>query len=388
MRVALIGPVYPYRGGIAHYTASLAEAFQQVGHEVLIYSFLRQYPYWLYPGKSDKEPSQQNIYFPVVYTIDTMNPYTWVGTAKSIKEDHPDLVVFQWWTTFMSPAFTTIGYYCRQQQFPVVFLIHNVYPHEKRWLDRGLAWLTLRLGDAFIVQSDQEKNKLLSLLPNARVYLHPHPVYFPFAGLRLDNISAKTHLGLDTSLPVVLFFGIVRPYKGLSLLLEAIAVLKQRGYFIQVLVVGEFWEDINKYQQLIRKLEISDLVYLENRYIPNEEVPLYFSAADIFVAPYISGTQSGAVKLAMGFGLPIVVSDIICDDVLCNSDIVVKFPVRDTGQLAVAIQHALEKKMRMDTSISEDKGPTNNLWLDLAMLFQKVLSDTSSLKNRGISESQ
>jgi len=372
MKVALIGPVYPYRGGIAHYTASLAQAFQQQGHEITIYSFSRQYPAWLYPGKSDRDPSLQRLRFPVVYTIDTLNPWTWVKTAAFIIRDKPDFVLFQWWTSFMTPAFITVGKLCKRRGLPLLFLIHNVYPHEKRWFDPWLVRATLKLGDAFVVQSIQEKEKLLQLFPGARIFFHPHPVYMPFAEQKISKIEAKAQLGLDPNLPVALFFGIVRPYKGLPLLLEAIAALKQQGQRIQALIAGEFWEDIQKYFRLIEQLGISDLVRLENRYIPNEEVSLYFSAADVFVAPYTAGTQSGAVKLAMGFGLPIVVSDILYDDLLRDSDSAITFSVDEPQGLVKAIRASLESKLQLNSGIFQQESH----WSSLVSLFSRIAEET------------
>jgi glycosyltransferase involved in cell wall biosynthesis len=371
MKIALIGPVYPYRGGIAHYTASLAQAFQQQGHDVVIYSFSRQYPTWLYPGRSDKEPSPQRFQFPTTYVIDTLNPWSWTKTAALIVSYKPDLVIFQWWTTFMAPAFITIGKLCKRRGLPLLFLIHNVYPHEKRWFDLWLVRATLKLGDAYVVQSIQEKDKLLQLFPGARIFFHPHPVYLPFAEQKISKIEAKARLGLDPNLPVALFFGIVRPYKGLSLLLEAVAALRQQGQKIQALIAGEFWENIQKYIRLIERLEISDLVRLENRYIPNEEVPLYFSAADVFVAPYTAGTQSGAVKLAMGFGLPIVVSDILYDELLRDSGIAIAFSVQEPLDLTRAIRASLENELREVNGIFLRKSH----WSSLVYLFTRIVDE-------------
>lgn len=374
MKVALIGPVHPYRGGIAHYTASLAQAFQQEGHEVKIYSFSRQYPNWLYPGKSDKDPSPRSVELPTVYAIDTLNPWTWIKTAALIASYQPDLVIFQWWTTFMAPAFTTIGQLCKRRGLSLLFLIHNVYPHEKRWFDPWLVRATLKLGDAFVVQSPQERDKLLHLFPDARVFLHPHPVYSPVNDQKISKPEAKVRLGLDPDLPVALFFGIVRPYKGLSLLLESVAALKQQGQIIQVLVAGEFWEDVQKYHSLMEQLGISNLVRLENRYIPNEEIPLYFSAADVFVAPYTAGTQSGAVKLAMGYGLPIVVSNIIYDELLRDSGKAIAFSPKEPQSLSEAISIMLEDRLQCNPSNSESFEQDNH-WSSLVSLFRCITNE-------------
>lgn len=262
----------------------------------------------------------------------------------------------------MAPAFITIGKLCKRRGLPLLFLIHNVYPHEKRWFDLWLVRATLKLGDAYVVQSIQEKDKLLQLFPGARIFFHPHPVYLPFAEQKISKIEAKARLGLDPNLPVALFFGIVRPYKGLSLLLEAVAALRQQGQKIQALIAGEFWDNIQKYIRLIERLEISDLVRLEDRYIPNEEVPLYFSAADVFVAPYTAGTQSGAVKLAMGFGLPIVVSEVIVDEFIKSySDVqIVKI------DRLIEISDALLQASQRERAVEGGSNTSGYSWKSLA----------------------
>lgn len=369
MKIALIGPVFPYRGGIAHYTTSLALALLDTGHAVKIFSFSRQYPKWLYPGQSDRDPSQQIYHLPALYTIDTLLPWTWISTARLIAREKPDLVICQWWTTFMAPSFATIGHCLRKYDIPLVFLVHNVYPHEKRWLDTLLVRHTLRLGSAFIAQSSREEQKLKGLFPKARIYYHHHPIYRLFSSPKIDKAHAKTQLQLNPDLPVVLFFGIVRPYKGLTILLEAVAHLRHQGQILQVLVAGEFWEDIRKYQEMIVHLDIENQVHLENRYIPNEEIQWYFSAADVFAAPYISGTQSGAIKLAMGFELPIVVSSTIADDSIRtypHSWIVHSMnPVEWSNVLAQAVY---SPKSTADTHYA-----SSNTWESLVHLLEHIM---------------
>lgn len=370
MRVAIVGPVFPFRGGIAHYTASLAFAFQQLEHEAKVFSYSRQYPQWLYPGKSDRDPSQQTIQVPAEYTIDTLFPWTWIKTAQSVIQYRPDLVIFNWWTTFMAPAFFVMAGTINRQKIPIFYLVHNVYPHEKKWFDGFLVRLGLTFGDAYIVQSHQEEQKILKLFPNARVYFHPHPVYDFMSSVRVDKKEAKTRLGLNPELPVALFFGIVRPYKGLSLLIEAISQLKQRGEFVQLLVAGEFWENVHFYEKLIEDSGIKDQVFIHNRYIPDEEVPVYFSAGDVFVAPYTAGTQSGAVKLAMGFDIPIVVSEVIADDVMKSNSKTRTFSFESPDQLAHLIISAL--KGEKDIYEGTEENNSNSDWKSLVQEIENI----------------
>lgn len=370
MKVVIVGPVFPFRGGIAHYTASLAFAFQQLNHEVKVFSYSRQYPQWLYPGKTDRDPGQQTIQVPAEYSIDTLLPWTWIKTAQSIIQYRPDLVIFNWWTTFMAPAFFVMAGTIKRQSIPIFYLVHNVYPHEKKWFDGLLVRLGLNFGDAYIVQSHQEEQKMLKLFPNARVYFHPHPVYDFMSAVVVDKKEAKTRLGLNPELPVALFFGIVRPYKGLSLLIKAISQLKQRGEIVQLLVAGEFWEDVRFYEKLIEDSGIKDQVFIHNRYIPDEEVPVYFSAGDVFVAPYTAGTQSGAVKLAMGFDMPIVVSEVIADDVVKSNSKTRTFSLESPDQLACLIISALKE----EKDIYEGTGENipNHDWKSLVQEIENI----------------
>ena len=311
MKIVLIGPVYPYRGGIAHYTTQLAKSLLEAGHDVKVISFKRQYPGWLYPGQSDRDPSQEPLTVPADYLLDPLYPWTWLMTVATIQKDAPDLVLFQWWTTFWAFAF---GYICRElreRKIRTGYLIHNVIPHEARPWDRFLAKMALRQGDAFLVQSSGQREVLQKLIPAAKPEMIELPVYDMFAAQKMDRGTARRKLGLPENPPLVLFFGIVRPYKGLALLLEAMGHLLAEGYQAGLYIAGEFWEDVQKYREQIDRLQLTGKVWIDNRYIPNEELPVIFSAADVFAAPYTDATQSAAVKMALGFGLPIVVTPVV-----------------------------------------------------------------------------
>jgi len=346
MKFVLVGPVYPYRGGIAHYTTMLAQTLAKRGSQFHVVSFRRQYPRWLYPGKSDRDPSQEPLRVNAEYLLDPLYPWTWWQTARRIAEWKPDVVIFQWWTTFWAPAFAALAFLLRRRGVKVLFVIHNVMPHEPRPWDRWLAYLALRQGHHFLVQTAREKERLLSLLPQAQTITSPHPVYDMFADQRIPTADAKQQLGLPVDEPVALFFGIVRPYKGLQFAIEALAELRARGSKVRLLVVGEFWEDVIAYTQLIEKLGLSSQVKIDNRYIPDEEVGLYFSAADVFVAPYVGGTQSAAVKVALGFDLPVVISRAIVSEELEN-DVAHRLywvDPKDVRALADAIERSLREK--------------------------------------------
>ncbi|MEM3658410.1 MAG: glycosyltransferase [Candidatus Hadarchaeum sp.] len=310
MRVALIGPVYPYRGGIAHYTTMLYRALRERGHDVLMVSFKRQYPRWLYPGRSDKDPSKRPLVVEdAKYWIDSLNPFTWLTTFWRIWRYQPDMIVLQWWTTFWAPVWWTIGTLARFLRIPLLYICHNVLPHETGWWDPWLVRCVLREGAFFITQSLEEKQRLLSLLPGVDVFVVPHPVYDMFTSQKWPKEEARRRLGLPMDALVLLFFGIVRGYKGLKdFLIELSRAPYQEPAGIRVLLViaGEFWDDKSSYLQIIQDMGLGEQVVIEDRYIPNEEVPLYFSAADALVAPYRQETGSGVIQMARGMGLPVV----------------------------------------------------------------------------------
>jgi glycosyltransferase involved in cell wall biosynthesis len=306
VNLSLVGPVYPHRGGIAHYTTRLYHALVERGHRVSLYSFSRQYPRWLFPGRTDRDPSTLKLQVECVHSLDTLNPVSWWATARTIRRQQPDELILQWWVPFFAPVWMLLALVARRAGIRVVFICHNVLPHEQRLWDVRLAQLTLRNGHGFVVQSRDERDQLLALLPGRPVEVVPHPIYDMFAEGRLSPPEARSQLGLKDDAPVLLFFGFVRAYKGLQHLLEALPIIRRELPCIRLLVVGEFWQDKRFYLDQIRRLEIEPNVLIVDRYVPNEELSAYFGAADVVVLPYTRVTQSGVVQLAYGFGRPVI----------------------------------------------------------------------------------
>lgn len=369
MKITVIGPVYPYRGGIAHFTTNLVRAITP-HHSLQVISFKRQYPGILYPGRSDRDPSSQPITtVDAQYLLDPLYPWTWIRSIDVISQFRPDTIVIQWWTTFWSPAFAFIARVLKSKGYRVIFLIHNVLPHETRIWDRTLAWLTLSQSNRFIVQTPREKERLVDLLPQAKLEICPHPIYDQYTSDRLDRKTALERLSLPPDQPVILFFGIVRPYKGLSVLLDAARQLRLQGEPFFLVVAGEFWEPESRYLEQIQRYGLQDQVRLVNQYIPDEDVPAYFSAAEIFVAPYLNSTQSGAVKLAMGFGIPIVVSDVLYQDVMmARSPFCHSFPSENSTVLAQIIKDVLHGKSNMPHLVE----PGQAGWDVLLQMIERV----------------
>jgi glycosyltransferase involved in cell wall biosynthesis len=343
MRITLVGPVYPYRGGIAHHTTQLALGLQAQGHEVRVISFRRQYPGWLYPGKSDRDPSHSAINVPADLILDPLKPWTWYQAARLIANSHPDLTVIQWWTTFWAPAYFILTTLLNKRKARVIYLIHNTYPHETRPWDHTLARLALQGGNAFIIQTARERDRLAALIPKADIRLCLHPTYPRFSEQPIPQAEARKRLSLPEGAPLLLFFGIVRPYKGLRHLLEAVAKVNQdMNQEVFAYIAGEFWEEINIYQKLIAGLKIDNRVFIEDRYIPNEHADLLFSAADALVAPYTAGTQSGVAGLALSYSLPLIVTDPVAQGIdATNAPFFRVVPPGDAQALANAVRELL-----------------------------------------------
>jgi len=309
LKIALVGLTYPFRGGISHYTTLLASALRK-RHDVRFYALSRQYPALLFPGKSQIDESNRSFRVDHEACIDSINPLSWFATARKIARDRPDLIVFSWWNPFFAPAFGTIARLARWfAGTPSCYLCHNALPHERSIVDRILLRYVFGSGAAFIAHSEKDRDDLKSLRPDAPVHLSPHPTYDVFASDETPvPAEAKERLGLSGR-KVLLFFGFVRKYKGLDVLLEAVRQLPaDEGYHL--VIVGEFYDDPEKYRAALDALKAQGQLTLVDRYVPNEEVGVYFSAADLVMVPYLSATQSGVIQIAYGFLKPVVATTV------------------------------------------------------------------------------
>ncbi len=310
MKIILVGTSFPMRGGIAHYVALLYRKLVEMGHEVQIISFKRQYPDLLFPGKTQQDNSQQAIELPSLPLIDSINPVSWIRTWLHIRKLKPDLVVYKYWMPFFAPCYGTIVLLTRLfTRTKSLYIGDNIVPHEQipvvDWL---LTKWALWKVDYFIVQSQTVENDLLRFKPRARFRQVPHPVYEIFTADYTQQ-TARTRLNLADDEKVLLFFGYVRAYKGLHHLIAALPeVLSEMP--VRLLIAGEFYEDEEKYIQQIKELGLEQAILLKTDYIPNEEVGLYFTAADVTVLPYLSATQSGIIQIAYNFDKPVITTDV------------------------------------------------------------------------------
>ena len=301
--VTLVGPSYPFRGGIAQYTTMLFNALAET-RQVSLVGFTRQYPQLLFPGKTQLDESGMTFSVPSRRLIDPLNPLTWLRAFFAIRSLGAGTVVFQWWHPFFGPCYGTIALllhlFTRQK---LVFLCHNVVPHDGGPLHRPLTWYALAAAHTLIVHSEGDAGQARAVRSKANVLVRPHPPYGQFRVREMSQAEAREQLSVDGN--VLLFFGHVRPYKGLrNLFLALPEVLKVLE--VTVVVAGEFYEPKQEYDRLASELGIDRSVSMVDRYIPNEEVELYFAACDAVVCPYVSGTQSGVVQVAYSFNKPVI----------------------------------------------------------------------------------
>jgi glycosyltransferase involved in cell wall biosynthesis len=335
MKYVLIGPTYPYRGGISHYTTLLYQHLS-AAHETKLYSFKRQYPAFLFPGKTDKDPSASPLQVPCEYLLDPLNPLTWLETFRRIRRERPDAAILQWWVPYWALALGSVAFLLRRfTPVKVVFICHNVVPHEGSIVDSFLTRLALGQGQYFILQSQKDLSNLKALLPHAQAVRTTLPLYDAAQWQVMENGAAKKALGLAG--PVMLFFGFVRKYKGLEYLIRALPDVL-RNITAQLLIVGEFWEDREPYLKMIKELEVQQNVTVVDRYAPNEEVGVYFSAADVVVLPYADATQSAVVSLAYAFDKPVITTAVGgLPEVVTDGETGFVVPPRDHAALAAAI---------------------------------------------------
>lgn len=309
-KVVIVGPAHPLRGGLATFDHRLAREVQARGDEVSIFSFSLQYPALLFPGKTQftEEPPPENLdIFPLINSI---NPFNWVHAGRRLRRLAPDLVIVRFWLPFMGPALGTLLRVAKKGRLSVVIaLTDNVIPHEHRPGDRAFTRYFLGPCDAFVTMSENVLRDLRVFVSGKPMRLAVHPLYDNF-GEALPKPEARQHLGIAATGRLILFFGFIRAYKGLDILLRAMADPRIRQAGIRLLVAGEFYEEENRYRALIDDLGIRDLLILRTDFIPDGEVRYYLSAADMVVQPYRQATQSGVTPLAYHFEKPMVVTNV------------------------------------------------------------------------------
>ncbi len=316
-KIIIIGPAHPLRGGLASYDERLAKEFTLQGYDTIIYTFSLQYPGFLFPGTTQysSEPAPKNIKIKI--RINSVNPFNWIKIGNELKLLKPDIIVVRYWLPFMGPCLGTILRRVKKNKYTkVVCIADNILPHEKRPADLIFTKYFLRPVDAFITMSEKVLTDLKRFVKNKPAQFVPHPLYDNF-GEKISKEEARSKLKIKNEELIILFFGFIRKYKGLDILLKAMKILQSRSRFerekienLKLLIAGEFYEDKKNYTDLIEQLGIKDHLILHTDFIPDSEVKNYLCAADCVVQPYRNATQSGVTPLAYHFEKPMIVTNV------------------------------------------------------------------------------
>ena len=310
MKIIILGTAYPYRGGLSAFNERMAREYQRMGHEVEIYTFTLQYPGFLFPGKTQysDEPAPEDLR--IYRKVNSCNPFNWIMVGNEIRRKKPDLMITKFWLPFMGPCFGTIARRVRKNRHTkLISILDNVIPHEHRIGDKLFARYFIRPTDGFVAMSKSVLQDLSLFDTQKPRRFCPHPLYDHYGEL-LPKAEAQKLLGLDSGCRYVLFFGFIRAYKGLDLLLEAFADSRLKDLNVKLIVAGEFYGDPQPYLEQIKRLGIGERVVLATDFIPDHCVNRYFGACDIVAQPYKSATQSGVTQIAFHFEKPMLVTDV------------------------------------------------------------------------------
>jgi glycosyltransferase involved in cell wall biosynthesis len=306
-KVIIIGPAHPLRGGLATFNERMASAFTARGYEVIIYTFSLQYPSLLFPGATQYSESSPPENLNIKVAINSINPLNWISTGMKIKNEHPDIVIFRYWLPFMAPALGTIARLIRKNKHTkIIALVDNAIPHESRFGDKMLTRYFVKSIDAFITMSEKVLHDL-KFFSNKPTKLIAHPLYDNF-GEKVDKIEARRKLQLPEKGEIFLFFGFIRKYKGLDLLIQALEEVDMTNKYL--LIAGEYYAEEEEIKAIIKRFKDKDHIIEHTHFIKNEDVRLYFSAADLVIQPYRNATQSGVTPLAYHFEVPMIVTNV------------------------------------------------------------------------------
>jgi D-inositol-3-phosphate glycosyltransferase len=310
MRIISLGPAYPYRGGPATFNDRLAQQFSAEGHSIEIFTFRLQYPGLLFPGKTQYTdgPAPQGV--KITRKLNSINPFNWIATGLKIKNEKPDILLIRYWLPFMGPSLGTVARIARSNRHTkVICIFDNVIPHEKRPGDKFLTKYFTGSIDGAIVMSQTVLDDLKTFRKNIPVKLSPHPLFDNY-GTLVPREAALSALNLDADNSYLLFFGFIRAYKGLDLLIEAFSDKRLRNRKLKLIIAGEFYENDTSYRDQIKKYNLGNDIIFFDHFIKDNEVSLFFSVADLVVQPYKSATQSGVTQIAFHFEKPMLVTDV------------------------------------------------------------------------------
>ena len=310
MKILIVGPAWPYRGGIADFDERIAREYIKKGDEVEIFTFTLQYPSFLFPGKTQYSPDPRPEDLDIKRKVNSINPFNWIKVGRELKKKNADLLIIKFWLPLMAPCFGTIARIVKGNgKTKVVSILDNIIPHEHRPGDKILSKYFVSSIDAFIAMSKSVYDDLKSLNDKKPCLMSPHPIYDNF-GTAVSREEAIGSLGLDPSAKYMLFFGFIRDYKGLDILLKAIADERIKNSDIKLIVAGEFYNNSEKYFELEKQLGLEGKMIWRTDFIADEQVKNYFCASDIIVQPYKTATQSGVTQIAYHFEKPMLVTNV------------------------------------------------------------------------------
>lgn len=336
MKITIIGPAYPFRGGLAAYNERMAREFINMGHEVTIYTFTTQYPNFLFPGKTQysQEKAPENL--KIERILSSVNPFNWIKVGNRIKREQPDVVIIRYWLPFMGPSFGTVLRRIKKNKHTkLVCLVDNIIPHEKRIGDKLFTKYFVKPIDGFLAMSENVYRDIEQFTSTKKV-LSPHPLFDNF-GEGIPRDEALNKIGGNPDFQYILFFGLIRKYKGLDLLLEAFADKRFRETNIKLIIAGEYYVDKGEYMKIIEKHELNDDIIMVDKFIEDSEVKTFFSAADLVVQPYRNATQSGVTQIAYHFNKAMVVTNVGGLEELCPDGKVGYVVPVDSSAIADAI---------------------------------------------------
>jgi len=308
MRIAIVGPFPPFRGGISDLNSALAYHLSKV-HKVKGFNFTTQYPTMLFPGKTQYKTGKAAQDYESIRCVSSINPLTWSKTASLIVEYDPDIVIIRYWMPFFAPAYKSIVKKIKKKcNTKIIAICDNIIPHEKRFMDKEITKSLFNHVDSFIVLSKKVEEELLAIKSDAQYAYSPHPIYNIFKEAPPQHIARKD-LNIHNE-NVILFFGLIREYKGLDILIEAVGRIKDELKELKLLIVGECYENKDRYLDLIKKMNISEITNTYFEFIADDHVGTYFSAADACVLPYKSASQSGIVQISYHYNTPVIVSNV------------------------------------------------------------------------------
>lgn len=376
-KIVIVGPAYPYRGGNALYVSFLYDVLK-VKFDVEIVNYKLLYPSILFPGTTQNDISEFVIKKSISKRIiNSVNPFTWIKAAKHINSLNADLVYFDWWNPFFGPSHRVISSLIKKRyRNRIIFITENVMSHEGRFIDRLLTKLGLKNANAFVALSNIVEDALKDFT-DKKIYKSALPIYGGYnLNKNLDVKKQKVEFGFKEDDDILLFFGYVRKYKGLNVLLGAMPEILKKNPKAKLLIVGEFYDSPDKYYEQINNLGIKDSVKVVQRFVPNEEVGLYYSIADLVILPYLSATQSGVLNIAYGFGKPVIVTDVggLSEDVIDGKTGYVIKPGNE-DEIINAVNRFFEDRSNVDYETNINKKLDDNLFNKFPELTEQILKE-------------